>query len=254
MLISFFLLNTTPKEKSHSRLLFFDVQGITEIIYKCIEFDSLYSSYLYSYQLCNRTCLSMNMKIFEMREKRLAELLGAKVLREFISAVTEEIEKQELESTPGLLENLLIYVKETIQIQNMNRSITKAPVKTAASSSIDKDTLFMEVYVELINHKFVISELAIELSSVLKELNCFVQSSLPLLQNKLDSQEPQPASLWEVNEVFLLFLYTRICYSLSLRLIYCDDLCTQVRLKSLMHEYLVLGFPCIHLLSSTIIR
>ncbi|PEP90511.1 hypothetical protein CN582_28830 [Bacillus wiedmannii] len=136
----------------------------------------------------------MNMKIFEMREKRLAELLGAKVLWEFISAVTEEIEKQELESTPGLLENILIHVKETIQIQNMNQSITKAPVKTAASS-IDKDTLFMEAYVELINHKFVISELAVELSSVLKELNCFVQSSLPLLQNKLDSQEPQPASL-----------------------------------------------------------
>ncbi|HDR7164818.1 TPA: hypothetical protein QCW52_006040, partial [Bacillus cereus] len=48
---------------------------------------------------------------------------------------------------------------------------------------------------ELINHKFVISELAVELSSVLKELNYFVQSSLPQLQNKLDSQEPQPASL-----------------------------------------------------------
>lgn len=53
----------------------------------------------------------------------------------------------------------------------------------------------MEVYVGLINHKFVISELFVELSSVLKELNCFVQSSLPLLQSKLDSQEPQSASL-----------------------------------------------------------
>ncbi|MGN4256643.1 hypothetical protein ACTFO4_25430 [Bacillus cereus group sp. MYBKT14-1] len=136
----------------------------------------------------------MNMKTFEMREKRLAELLGAKVLWEFISAVTEEIEKQELESTPGLLEDLFIHVKETIQIQNMNQSITKAPVKTEADA-INKDTLFMEAYVELINHKFVISELAVELSSVLKELNCFVQSSLPQLQNKLDSQEPQPASL-----------------------------------------------------------
>ncbi|PEV93971.1 hypothetical protein CN442_00750 [Bacillus thuringiensis] len=136
----------------------------------------------------------MNMKTFEMREKRLAELLGAKVLWEFISAVTEEIEKQELESTPGLLEDLFIYVKETIQIQNMNQRITKAPVKTEVDG-INKDTLFMEAYVELINHKFVISELAVELSSVLKELNCFVQSSLPQLQNKLDSQEPQPASL-----------------------------------------------------------
>jgi len=134
------------------------------------------------------------MKTFEMREKRLAELLGAKVLWEFISAVTEEIEKQELESTPGLLEDLFIHVKETIQIQNMNQRITKAPVKTEADA-INKDTLFMEAYVELINHKFVISELAVELSSVLKELNCFVQSSLPQLQNKLDSQEPQPASL-----------------------------------------------------------
>ncbi|PEY74468.1 hypothetical protein [Bacillus thuringiensis] len=136
----------------------------------------------------------MNMKTFETREKRLAELLGAKVLWEFISAVTEEIEKQELESTPGLLEDLFIHVKETIQIQKMNQRITKAPVQTEADG-INKDTLFMEAYVELINHKFVISELAVELSSVLKELNCFVQSSLPQLQNKLDSQEPQPASL-----------------------------------------------------------
>ncbi|PFR04418.1 hypothetical protein COK31_11145 [Bacillus cereus] len=136
----------------------------------------------------------MNMKTFEMLEKRLAELLGAKVLWEFISAVTEEIEKQELESTPGLLEDLFVHVKETIQIQNMNQSITKAPVKTKADR-IDKDTLFMEAYVELMNHKFLISELAAELSSVLKELNYFVQSSLPQLQNKLDSQEPQPASL-----------------------------------------------------------
>ncbi|HFK1716353.1 TPA: hypothetical protein ACGXP1_004047 [Bacillus cereus] len=136
----------------------------------------------------------MNMKTFEMREKRLAELLGAKVLWEFISAVTEEIEKQELESTPGLLEDLFIHVKETIQIQNMNQRITKAPVKIGAEG-INKDTLFMEAYVELINHKFVISELAVELSSVLKELNCFVQSSLPQLQNKLDSQEPRPASI-----------------------------------------------------------
>ncbi|WIL44890.1 hypothetical protein QP042_00605 (plasmid) [Bacillus bombysepticus] len=136
----------------------------------------------------------MNMKTFEMREKRLAELLGAKVLWEFISAVTEEIEKQELESTPGLLEDLFVHVKETIQIQNMNQRITKVPVKTEADG-INKDTLFMEAYVELINHKFIISELAVELSSVLKELNCFVQSSLPQLQNKLDSQEPQHASL-----------------------------------------------------------
>ncbi|MEN3134767.1 hypothetical protein ABDI49_31720 [Bacillus cereus] len=136
----------------------------------------------------------MDIKIFEMREKRLAELLGAKVLWEFISAVTEEIEKQELESTPGLLEDLFIHVKETIQIQNMNQRITKAPVKTE-TDGINKDTLFMEAYVELINHKFIISELAVELSSVLKELNCFVQSSLPQLQSELDSQEPQSASL-----------------------------------------------------------
>ncbi len=136
----------------------------------------------------------MNMKTFEIREKRLAELLGAKVLWEFISAVTEEIEKQELESTPGLLEDLFIHVKETIRIQNMNQSIIKAPIKTEASG-IDKKALYMEAYVELINHKFVISELAVELSSALKELNCFVQSSLPQLQSKLDSQEPQSASL-----------------------------------------------------------
>ncbi|RXJ13389.1 hypothetical protein ETJ91_25855 [Bacillus albus] len=136
----------------------------------------------------------MNMKTFEMREKRLAELLGAKVLWEFISAVTKEIEKQELESTPGLLEDLFIHVKETIQIQNMNQCIPSAPVKTEADG-INKDTLLMEAYVELINHKFVISELAVELSSVLKELNCFVQSSLPQLQSKLDSQELQSASL-----------------------------------------------------------
>ncbi len=136
----------------------------------------------------------MNMKTFEMREKRLAELLGAKVLWEFISAVTEEIEKQELESTPGLLEDLFVHVKETIKIQNMNQRRTKAPVQTEADG-INKDTLFMEAYVELINHKFIISELAVELSSVLTELNCFVQSSLPQLQSELDSQEPQSASL-----------------------------------------------------------
>ncbi|OPD59704.1 hypothetical protein [Bacillus anthracis] len=133
----------------------------------------------------------MDIKIFEMREKRLAELLGAKVLWECISAVIERIKKQELESILDLLEDLFIYVKETIQI--MNQRITKAPVKTEACS-LDKETLYMEAYAELINHKFLISELAVELSSVLKELNCFVQSSLPLLQNKLDSQEPQSAS------------------------------------------------------------
>ncbi|WP_371878399.1 hypothetical protein [Bacillus sp. MMSF_3353] len=99
-----------------------------------------------------------------------------------------------VESTPGLLEDLFIHVKETIQIQNMNQSIIKAPIKTEANG-IDKKTLYMEAYVELINHKFVISELAVELSSVLKELNCFVQSSLPQLQSELDSQEPQSASL-----------------------------------------------------------
>nr|WP_180227946.1 hypothetical protein [Bacillus wiedmannii] len=99
-----------------------------------------------------------------------------------------------VESTPGLLEDLFIHVKETIQIQNMNQRIIKAPIKTEANG-IDKKTLYMEAYVELINHKFVISELAVELSSVLKELNCFVQSSLPQLQSKLDSQEPQSASL-----------------------------------------------------------
>ncbi|OPD49290.1 hypothetical protein BVF97_19875 [Bacillus thuringiensis] len=76
----------------------------------------------------------------------------------------------------------------------MNQRITKAPVKTEADG-IDKDALFMEAYVELINQKFLISELAAELSSVLKELNCFVQSSLPQLQSELDSQEPQSASL-----------------------------------------------------------
>ena len=84
-------------------------------------------------------------------------------------------------------------MKETIQIQNMNQH-NKSPCKTEAGS-IDKETLYMEAYVELINHKFVISELAVELSSVLKELNCFVQSSLPQLQSKLDSQEPRAASL-----------------------------------------------------------
>ncbi len=69
----------------------------------------------------------------------------------------------------------------------MNQHITKAPVKTEADG-IDKDTLFMESYVELINHKFLIPELAVELSSVLKELNFFVRSSLPQLQSELDSQ------------------------------------------------------------------
>jgi len=134
----------------------------------------------------------MDIKILEMREKRLAELLGAKVLLECISAVIERIKKQELESILDLLEDLFIYVKETIQI--MNQRITKALVKTEADG-IDKDALFMEAYVELINHKFLISELAAELSSVLKELNCFVQSSLPLLQSEPDFQEPQSASL-----------------------------------------------------------
>ncbi|WP_176542398.1 hypothetical protein [Bacillus wiedmannii] len=47
--------------------------------------------------------------------------------------------------------------------------------------------LVVGAYVELINHKFVVSELAVELSSVLKELNCFVQSSLPQLQSELNS-------------------------------------------------------------------
>ncbi len=134
----------------------------------------------------------MDIKKFEMREKRLAELLGAKVLWECISAVIERIKKQELESILDLLEDLFIYVKETIQI--MNQRITKASVKTEANG-IDKDTLFMEAYVELINLKFLIFELAVGLSFVLKELNCFVQSSLPLLQSELDSQESQSASL-----------------------------------------------------------
>ncbi|QWH15269.1 hypothetical protein EXW38_28890 (plasmid) [Bacillus mycoides] len=74
----------------------------------------------------------MKRRTFEMREKRLAELLGEKVLWGFESAVTEESEKQELESTPGLLEDLFIHARETIQIQKMNKSITKASVKTEA--------------------------------------------------------------------------------------------------------------------------
>lgn len=108
----------------------------------------------------------------------------------------------------------------------------------------------MGKYVKLINHQFFISELVVKLSSVLKELNCFVQLSLPLLQSMLDSQEPQSVPLQEVIEVFLSFLYTRICYSLSRLLIYSDDLCVQVHLTSLKRGYLVLGLPCIHLLSS----
>lgn len=136
----------------------------------------------------------MNMKTFEMREKRLAKLLGAKVLWEFINVVIEEIEKQELEAIPGLLEDLLLHVKETVQIQNMNKSITKTPVKTE-DDCMDTNTFIIEVYIELINYKFVISGLIAELSSVLKELNCFAQSSLPLLQNKIDSQESPFVSL-----------------------------------------------------------
>lgn len=136
----------------------------------------------------------MNMRTFEMREKRLAELLGAKVLWEFISVVIEEIEKQELEAIPELLEDLLLHVKETVQIQNMNKPITKTPVKTEGDC-MDTDTFIIEVYIELINYKFVISGLIAELSSVLKELNCFAQSSLPLLQNKIDSQESPFVSL-----------------------------------------------------------
>ncbi|WP_242264063.1 hypothetical protein [Bacillus cereus group sp. BfR-BA-01400] len=65
-----------------------------------------------------------------------------------------------VESTSGLLEDLFIHVKETIQIQSMNQSIIKALIKTEANG-IDKKTLYMEAYVELINHKFVISELAV---------------------------------------------------------------------------------------------
>ncbi len=47
----------------------------------------------------------------------------------------ERIKKQELESILDLLEDLFIYVKETIQI--MNQRITKASVKTEANG-IDK--------------------------------------------------------------------------------------------------------------------
>ena len=36
----------------------------------------------------------MNMKTFEMREKRLAELLGAKVLWEFISASQRKLKSR----------------------------------------------------------------------------------------------------------------------------------------------------------------
>lgn len=135
----------------------------------------------------------MNMKTFEIREKRLAELLGAKVLWEFINAITEEIEKQELEIVPGLIEDLLTHVTETIQIQNMNKNITKVSEKIR-TVNIEKDALFMELYVELMNYKFVTSELYVKLLSVLKELKVFVQSSLQLLQNKVDYQELQSAS------------------------------------------------------------
>ncbi|EEL25275.1 hypothetical protein bcere0018_57510 [Bacillus cereus Rock1-15] len=53
----------------------------------------------------------------------------------------------------------------------------------------------MEAYVGIINDMFVISGLFVGFLSVLKELNCFVQSSLLLLQNRLDYPEPQSASL-----------------------------------------------------------
>lgn len=41
------------KEKSHSRLLFSNVQGITEIIYKCIKVNNFYP-------LLNRTFIILN--------------------------------------------------------------------------------------------------------------------------------------------------------------------------------------------------
>ncbi|PEY85829.1 hypothetical protein CN353_29865, partial [Bacillus cereus] len=65
--------------------------------------------------------------------------MGAEALWELISVVIERIKKQELESILGLLENLFVHVKETIQIQNMNQRITKASVKTEADG-INKDT------------------------------------------------------------------------------------------------------------------
>ncbi|MCU0097415.1 hypothetical protein [Bacillus cereus] len=79
------------------------------------------------------------IKTFEMCEKRFVVQVEHKVLWEFVSAVTEENmkQKQELESTPGLLVDLFKLVKETIQIQKMKRSITKASVKLEASM-VDK--------------------------------------------------------------------------------------------------------------------
>ncbi len=69
----------------------------------------------------------MNMRTFEMREKQLAELLGAKVLWEFISAVTEEIEKQELESTPGLLRDLIHTCKRNNTNSKYESTYSKSP-------------------------------------------------------------------------------------------------------------------------------
>lgn len=55
-----------------------------------------------------------------------------------------------------------MHVKETVQIQNMNKCITKAPVKTEDGF---KDKLYMESYVELINYKFVFPALVVESAS-----------------------------------------------------------------------------------------
>lgn len=135
----------------------------------------------------------MKIKTFEMPEKRFGELLEHIITVGFVGAVTGQSEKK-LEFTSGWLESVFINVKEAIQFQEMKESITKASVKTKASM-LEKDSWFIEAYVGIINDMFVISGLFVGFLSVLKELNCFVQSSLLLLQNRLDYPEPQSASL-----------------------------------------------------------
>ncbi|PEP87325.1 hypothetical protein CN585_29845, partial [Bacillus toyonensis] len=60
----------------------------------------------------------MNQKAYELREKRLVEYLGAKVVANFVIATRKEIERHQLDVLPSdILQALLQHVGEIVELQ-----------------------------------------------------------------------------------------------------------------------------------------
>jgi len=68
----------------------------------------------------------MNEKMYERREQRLAEYLGAKVFIEAVIGLRKEVERQGLDMlSSDILEALFQHVGDTIQLQRVEHQVRK---------------------------------------------------------------------------------------------------------------------------------